>query len=969
MSKIVIAAGAMPFGPDTLKYTSLGGSETAALQLGKSLAERGHTVVMFCNLPEQGRPDYFEPFKKHLDGVTYCPINAFGDYTTGNLHDLLIAVRDPSFVNGNVQAKKKVLWMHDIATKRTMQRALESIGWTFDEIWTVSEWHRQQVHEVTGYKLDNIVAFRNGVVRVSDLSALLPISKQLVYASRPERGLQNLIKEGGIMERLPDYNLIVAMYEHFPEHMRPFYEYVYDRMGKLPNVTFVGGKTQEELRAIIKESEAYIYPTQFEETSCILARECIEQGTPFITTKTSGALPETLGDCGIYFEDWLVDAETKEAKVSSDEWCQQFADFFQHEINSFKDIEIVRQLMSKRTDLYWDGVAELVEDNMEPRPVKTFSYIWSLIRDGDVMAARAMMDDYLNKIDAPSAPIASLAKELALYDFIDGDMQEYYEKVYKDKEGTEKNELKFTFEFSNGTRFKMIADEVRKLPPGAKVVEYGCGSGHVLAPLAKEFPNIQFYGFDYSESCAKLITGGAEEHGIDNLKAGSDWDSIKNDPFFPVDLAICTEVLEHNARPWEILQQVESLVRKGGQVIATVPFGAWEPNSYDHKGQWEERQHLWEIDATMFREMCGTKEGEKFFNMVGASDEFGRIVGNLFYLYVADHNPIVAVSALEKAKRHYPRQTCAAAIIAYNNEDTILRTLNSLDYKVQFVQIAHGPSTDKTLELVTDWLEVRPWIRYNIIDVPKIEAYKFGFDDARNKSAENLEDFDWFLWIDTDEYLSGNPQKYLRWNYLDGYLTAQHHFSCVPRGNPAEIDRPARLVRTTSGFKAIGHIHEHFETPEGGPGACFMPEDLDIGHPGYVNEEVRQKRFHRNFPFLEWDHEDPNPRKLHHFLWFRDIIHRMRFEGNNRELALEAVRYYNEYKKEMSAFGPGLFQALKYLSEAYQVLQIGVPIQAIIKLDDRSADFSGVFENYEQFSEVVGTMLKEEFKDRTSKYW
>jgi UDP-glucose:(glucosyl)LPS alpha-1,2-glucosyltransferase len=201
------------------------------------------------------------------------------------------------------QTKKKVLWMHDIATKRGMQRAFDNMAWSIDEVWAVSEWHRQQIHKVTGYPLENIKAARNGIVPVSTIDA--PHSdRQLIYAARPERGLDNLIMPGGIMDQLPEFNLKVCMYDHFPEHMRDYYNKIMARMREMPNVEFLGPKPQAELRQIIRDSAAYIYPTQFEETSCILAREAVEQGTPFLTTKV-GALPETLGPCGIYFEDWL----------------------------------------------------------------------------------------------------------------------------------------------------------------------------------------------------------------------------------------------------------------------------------------------------------------------------------------------------------------------------------------------------------------------------------------------------------------------------------------------------------------------------------------------------------------------------------------------------------------------------------------------------------------------------------------
>jgi glycosyltransferase involved in cell wall biosynthesis len=273
---VVIAAGGMPFGPRTPELASLGGSETAALMLAKALASRGHLVSMFCNLPRPPAPDACQPGTAP-DGVCYHDLREFGDYVAKTEHDLTIGLRDPQFMGMFCKSKKKVLWAHDIFTKRGMARALDVMGWTFDEIWAVSEWHRKQIHEATGYPLENIVALRNGIVRYDDVTTLYRDKKSIIYASRPERGLDNLIMPGGVMDNLPDYTLTVAMYEHFPEHMRGYYEQIMARMKAMPNVRFVGGKPNHELRRMIADSAAYIYPTQFEETSCILARECIEQ--------------------------------------------------------------------------------------------------------------------------------------------------------------------------------------------------------------------------------------------------------------------------------------------------------------------------------------------------------------------------------------------------------------------------------------------------------------------------------------------------------------------------------------------------------------------------------------------------------------------------------------------------------------------------------------------------------------------
>jgi glycosyltransferase involved in cell wall biosynthesis/SAM-dependent methyltransferase len=974
--QITIACGAMPFGPETPSRRSLGGSETSALMLGKALAARGHEVQMFCHLPPEGAPDYFPTGEIHADGVRYVDIENFANTATLIQIDVLIAVRDPGLVSIPVQAKKKVLWCHDIATTRGIKRALEQMEFTFDEIWTVSEWHKYQVAEVTGYPEDRIVALRNGIVKYDDILDLPRVPRQILYAARPERGLDNLIRPGGVMEHLPDYKLIVCMYEHFPDHMRDYYNMIFARMKAMPNVEFIGGKPNHELRQIIRESEAYIYPTQFEETSCILARECVEQGTPFITTSI-GALPETLDDCGVFFEDWCHANGIIEPERGSDGWCKLFALYFRDALADKAALAELRSNMENRGDLYWDGVAAMIEPHLQAQPTTDFSRLYSLIQDGDVIPAMALYNALkTGGLLTETAPIEAIRKELDdCYAFVNGDMAAYYDAIYTEKSQTEFSELAFRRDVSASPRHQAILDVIAQLPPGSTIFEYGCGPGHVLAPLAARFPDKKFIGYDFSQAAIECMNKGAVEHNIPNL-AGT-WELPQGQFDKQFDAVLCSEVLEHVVEPWALAQEVEGFCKPGGRVIFTVPFGPWEPETYENVGRWKERAHLWLIDRKMMVEMLGEKKNASTVMVVGGMSPWARPVGNIMYSYDADHAPTNPINPLDKAMRHWARETCAAAIIAFNNEDTIVRMLNSLDRKVQFIQIALGPAKDNTRALIENWFENRPWMPYRIIDVPKIEPYKFGFDDARNASIEGLEnDFEWAIWIDTDEYLAGDIKKYLRPSARDAYLISQHHFTVEPRGNAPEIDRPARLMRLDRGFKCFGHIHEHFEAVRdgvpSGPGRAQLLGDVDIGHPGYVNEEVRKARFFRNWPFLKWEHEENPDRKLHKFLWFRDIIHRMRFATDLAErvkLAGEAVEWYNEHQAAMATFGPGMMMSLHYLAEAYTVLGRGVPLRVTVQMDDRNAVLEGRFESYKQIEGVLSQLLQDEFRERTGRYY
>ena len=987
--EIVLAAGGMPFGPNTLACKSLGGSETAIIMVAKHLKDMGHLVTVFCLLPEQGQPDYWDNGLECEDGIRWVHLNNYQAYITNTQCDLLIASRDPRLVGLPTQAKKKVLYCHDIATHRGMQVAFDQINWCMDEVWCVSEFHRKQIADVTGYPKKFIKVIPNGIVPVEIIPA--PRSEtQLVYAARPERGLENLVKEGGVMERLSEFELKVAMYEHFPPDMEAFYKYIFARIAELPNVEIVGALPQAQMRQLIADSAAYIYPTQFEETSCIIARECMSVGTPFLTTKT-GALPETLDGNGLFFEDWLEEKGEKEAEKGSEAWCQRFADYVRWALEDTTLITQIIKNMPVRHDLYWDNAATAMIKNSEPKPVSLYSRAWSLVQDGDVIPAYALLTD-AGELDVMCLRLAREIEEF--YPFIrdeddDGyeSLASYYKRFYDFKEP----EIMYGIDYARGTtRYNTIKNTIATTTkPGDLIYEYGCGEGHIIGPLAKDFQDRNFVAFDQVQSNVDLVNKFQADFGTTNLEAhcvDTPEAAAKKVHGVPAEAVICVEVLEHCVKPWDVIEGVEAMCKEGGQVVITTPYGAWEPLNFEIKfREFPWRNHIWHLDKSAARIMFGKKPAMEMISLSSGSTHEGRSIGNLFYTYEADHAPVGRLDPLKKAKEAWSRQSVAVACICMNDEDTILHMLHSLDREVQFVQFAMGPSTDRTRDLIKMFFSNHPHMHYRIIDVPKItpsleiagERTKgFGFDHARNESMFELDSiFDWVLWMDTDEYLSGNLGKYLRANMLDGYLIPQHHFTTHPRGAPTQIDRPARLFRTGRGYRAVGHVHEHFEIKGGGPGRCFMPQDVDLGHTGYVNEGVRKARFERNFPFLCWDHEDNPDRKLGKFLWFRDIVHRMRWAGANEqmkdsvELAKEADTYYNANWRDMATFGQGTFQAIEYLAEARSILGIGTEVQFGLKLDDRDCTIKGRFINTGEMTRIIKQILDPEFKRRGSKYY
>jgi hypothetical protein len=71
----------------------------------------------------------------------------------------------------------------------------------------------------------------------------------------------------------------------------------------------------------------------------------------------------------------------------------------------------------------------------------------------------------------------------------------------------------------------------------------------------------------------------------------------------------------------------------------------------------------------------------------------------------------------------------------------------------------------------------------------------------------------------------------------------------------------------------------------------------------------------------------------------------------------------------MAAYGPGLFYSLQHMAEINGLLGVGVPMEVIIKFDDRSATLGSRFDSYESLERVFKQLVEPEFKERGSRYY
>ena len=126
---------------------------------------------------------------------------------------------------------------------------------------------------------------------------------KIIHHNTPWRGLNVLLRA---MQEIKDPNITLDVYSSCEVYGNDFkkvndeqFKPLYEQAKKLSNVNYIGYKPNEYILEHMTDYDLYVYPSIFEETSCVSAMEALAAGVHVITNNL-GALYETCSEWPVY---------------------------------------------------------------------------------------------------------------------------------------------------------------------------------------------------------------------------------------------------------------------------------------------------------------------------------------------------------------------------------------------------------------------------------------------------------------------------------------------------------------------------------------------------------------------------------------------------------------------------------------------------------------------------------------------
>lgn len=282
----------VPWNDTYSKNNALGGSETAVVNLAKSFPT-DYEIYIGGQVGQE-----------KIDNVTYINLDNIRDLVQKTPFHTVIVSRYIAFYEMFPESSfyQSYIWAHDITLlpygcDKNIDSILNIWNTKINSCICQTEWHKNLYAELYPQLKDKIITINNGINVDRMIHIPIKVSNRFIYTSCSERGLDRILELWPqIINLFPNAELMIASYIIFPQNA--FEIELNVTINKYNNIKHVGSLNKNDLYQLMSTAEFWLYPTNWEETSCITAMEMLMSEVICLYYPVAG-LVETLGDYGI----------------------------------------------------------------------------------------------------------------------------------------------------------------------------------------------------------------------------------------------------------------------------------------------------------------------------------------------------------------------------------------------------------------------------------------------------------------------------------------------------------------------------------------------------------------------------------------------------------------------------------------------------------------------------------------------
>ena len=202
--------------------------------------------------------------------------------------------------------KVNILWQKNSWDQPNLQEFFSNKARHKEYDWYVfnSHWNYEKFRYFFDIPTERSVVIKNGTNNFPKRKVYKkgePI--KILHHNTPWRGLNVVLRA---MQEIKNPNIILDVYSSTQVYGDAFKKYnddqfkpLYEQAQQLPNVNYIGYKPNEYILEHMTDYDLYVYPSVFEETSCVSALEALAAGVHVITNNF-GALYETCAEWPVY---------------------------------------------------------------------------------------------------------------------------------------------------------------------------------------------------------------------------------------------------------------------------------------------------------------------------------------------------------------------------------------------------------------------------------------------------------------------------------------------------------------------------------------------------------------------------------------------------------------------------------------------------------------------------------------------